>query len=344
MGGAASHLAREGAAREQLKAELARAVHWEMDRYEHALRQPGACHWLALALHWLQNLLGFVESALRLSFHGCMWTLCYMLVCCTCAGESYRAVAQLTDAAGRSYAHPQDAAEPKPDKLVAIAYSGPALQLYHHTRMYGLYSWLMSATLCNVMAPWNPVFYFYDNFTTLERPPVDGYRPKYGCLLDLLCFCCKSMCSDRRILPEIGVPVGRLVQLLLFSFHPISGCHPAPCLGPCCCNTWANPRGEQGDVEAAGCRCCWDDWPERLRLEEQRAAELRIQATKKFYQDVYNVSSFDELYEVAKRSNSIPLANSRTKSTERGSGVARSSSGRPSVSVAVPVSQPALEA
>jgi hypothetical protein len=277
-----------------------------------------------------------------------------MLVCCTCAGESYQAVAQLTKASRYQYAYPQQTTDQSVEKLATIAYSGPALQLYHHTRMYGLYSWLFAATLSNICSPCNPVLYVYDDFASLERPELTGYRPRRGCLGDLLCYCLGALCRNRKLLPEAGVSSGRLAQLLLLSFHPISACHPAACLGPCCCNTWANPRvgpgkrkHRRGDEEAqnAECRCCWDDWPERLYREEERMAELRIQATQKFYQDAYNVSSFAELFEVAKRSNSIPLANSRSKSVERGSGVsARSTSGRPSVSVAVPVSQPALEA
>src|SRR3546814_20710472 len=73
-------------------------------------------------------------------------------------------------------------------------------------------------------------------------------------------------------------------------------CHPASCFGPCCQNTWQNPHTpeaknnsnpQQADVvdEEAQCRCCWDDWSERLHREEQRVNDQRINATKNFYQE-----------------------------------------------------------
>lgn len=359
MGSVVSLASPAATSHEQLKVELARAVFWEMERYEESLRQPGPCHGLVLAFYWIQNMFALVESMLRLAWHGCMWFVCYLLVMCTCAGESYQAMSQLARSSRYPYAYPAGSTDQSTEQLRSIAYSGPALQLYHHTRMYALYSWLFAATLSNILSPCNPALYVYEDFVSLERPNLPGYRPERGCLRGLLSSCISAVCRSRRLLPEASVAKGRLAQLLLFSFHPISACHPAACLGPCCMDTWRNTRigddkqyqqhqdaenpQQPGGQEGTQCRCCWDDWPERLYHEEQRVAGQRIQATKKFYQEAYNVNSFEELFEVAQRSNSIPLANSRRMTDVGGGSIGRSSS-RPSVSVAVPVSQPALEA
>src|SRR3546814_18776440 len=90
-------------------------------------------------------------------------------------------------------------------------------------------------------------------------------------------------------------------------------CHPASCFGPCCQNTWQHPHTpeaknnsnpQQADVvdEKAQCRCCWDDWSERLHREEQRLNDQRINTTTNFTQEKYSVPSFDQIFEVPNRS------------------------------------------
>lgn len=141
---------------------------------------------------------------------------------------------------------------------------------YHNLKMCSLYAGLVCSLIGNIIMPWNPPLYAFKRTIHLTRPPgvnstyldFDGYI-RGGC-----CAICCGSC-----LPEIGLPKERCLKLLLISYGgstaTLSCCYGA----------------------GGGCMS-YATGLERSRLEMVRENET---ATIDFYQQTYQVSSFDEL-------------------------------------------------
>lgn len=151
----------------------------------------------------------------------------------------------------------------------------------HQMSRCSLYSGLLFAMLGNILVPWNPVLYVFHQSGTLSRPNVPGsllHLQDIPSALDIDCWSCCICCGCRKghcvccgQPAESSLPPYKLAQISLLSVGFCSGCGWYQCVGGDSFHRKLDKAFSEVDVENA-------------------------EATRAFYQQNYNCTSFDELF------------------------------------------------